>query len=111
MFAKLQLVSLLALLVGTTAVVEPRSGIDFILHSELGRLTGFGLRRKGPIKACAVGVYEGAGGAKSFNLRVVTGISSKKMTDSLKDALKPRCIDEEALNGFESVRHRCLPRR
>ena len=108
MFTKLQLASLLALLVGAAAVTEPGSGIDFNLKSKFGALTSFGLRKKGPIKVYAVGMYEDISSkAKGFNLRMLMGVSSEKMTNSLKDALKPRCSDEAALVGFESVRRRC----
>merc|ERR1740138_743431 len=107
MFAKLQLASLLLpLLVGAAAVTEPGSGVDFNLKSKFGQLTSFGLRKKGPIKVYAVGMYQDLSTkAKGFNLRMLMGVSSEKMTNSLKAALEPRCSDEAALVGFENVMH------
>ena len=100
MFAKLQLASLLVLLVGAAAVKEPASGLDFAPKTKLGALSGLGIRKKGPIKVYAVGKYD-----QGFELRMVMGVGAEKMTNSLKDALKPRCGDLGALDGFSDVIH------
>ena len=76
----LQLLILLAVSVG--GVIEKGTGFDFPSKSpKLGKLSSLGLRKKGPIKVYAVGMYEDAFKNKGFMLKMAMGVSAQKMTN------------------------------
>lgn len=104
----------LSLLVTTkvSGVVEKSTGFDFPSNvPKLGRLRSLGVRRKGPIKVYAVGMYEDPiFKAKSFMLQMSMGVGAQKMTSALVDAVKPRIkSDEESLTKFSELMLKGLP--
>ena len=101
--------ALLCVCISVTAIKEPGSGIDFPKKSKLGTLQSFGVRKKGPIKVYAVGMYQDSFKSKGFLLKMAMGVGAPKMTTALVDALKPRCSDAKALDQFSDVMLAGLP--
>ena len=101
--------ALLSICISVAAIKEPGSGIDFPKKSKLGTLQSFGLRKKGPIKVYAVGMYQDSFKSKGFMLKMAMGVGAPKMTTALVDALKPRCSDAKALDQFSDVMLAGLP--
>lgn len=88
---------------------EARTGITFPVKRGAAALTKLGVRTKGPIKVYAVGLYEGAGSAQTFMLKMSYGVGAKKMSSALSDALKPRCSDAKLISDFEDCLVKGLP--
>lgn len=63
------------------AIIERSTGIDFPANSKLGKLRSLGVRKKGPIKVYAVGIYEDLFKSKGFMLQMAMGVSAQKMTN------------------------------
>uniref|UniRef100_A0A7S3K7G9 Chalcone isomerase domain-containing protein n=1 Tax=Aureoumbra lagunensis TaxID=44058 RepID=A0A7S3K7G9_9STRA len=103
------LLSVVVALVG--GVVEKGTGFDFpTKNPKLGKLSSLGLRKKGPIKVYAVGMYEDAFKHKGFMLKMAMGVSAQKMTNALVDAVKPRLKnDSSALEKFSDLMLKGLP--
>lgn len=115
------------------AIVEKSTGIEFPANSKLGKLRSLGVRKKGPIKVYAVGMYEDIFKSKGFMLQMAMGVSAHKMTNvrimfhvficalnrhtfaksraqALIDAVKPRLkSDYDALEKFSDLLLRGLP--
>lgn len=63
------------------------------------------MRTKGPIKVYAVGQY----GSDKFRLQMSYGVSAKKISSALGDALRPRCKDAAQIEEFEACLLKGLP--
>lgn len=130
MYSGLASVWLLAtVLPSTTGIVERSTGFDFPTGSpKLGKLHSLGVRKKGPIKVYAVGMYEDMFKSKGFMLKMAMGVSAQKMTNvqdgvavlpreltrraqALVDAVKPRLKsgDQSSLEKFSALLLRGLP--
>lgn len=83
--------------VAKAEVKESRTGIAFPMQAEGGTLKKLGVRTKGPIKVYAVGEYDNG----KYSLKMSFGVSAKKISTSLAEALKPRCSDAAAIEQFE----------
>ncbi len=68
--------ALLCVCISVTAIKEPGSGIDFPKKSKLGTLQSFGVRKKGPIKVYAVGMYQDSFKSKGFLLKMAMGVGA-----------------------------------
>ncbi|KAJ1458012.1 hypothetical protein M885DRAFT_514578 [Pelagophyceae sp. CCMP2097] len=100
----------LALLAAAGALKERSTGFDFPQKSGLGSLRSLGVRKKGPIKVYAVGLYENNFSGKAFVLRMAMGVSAAKMTGALVDAVRPRLSgDAKALDDFAALLTKGLP--
>jgi len=64
------------------AITEKSTGYDFPSRSpRLGKLHALGVRKKGPIKVYAVGMYEDVLKHKGFMLQMAMGVGAQKMTN------------------------------
>jgi len=79
-------VLLLASLVACSAVKELSTGFDFPRKHKLGALRSLGVRKKGPIKVYAVGMYEDMFKAPGFVLKMSMGVGAEKMTNVRRPA-------------------------
>lgn len=76
-----RLLMIVAALPVAIAIVEKSTGFDFPANSKLGKLRSLGVRKKGPFKVYAVGMYEDIFKSKGFMLQMAMGVSAHKMTN------------------------------
>jgi len=95
------------LLISATAAdrIEPKTGIAFAEKRGSATLERLGVRYKGPIKVYAVGEYDDG----TYELKMSYGVSAKKISSALADALKPRCSDGSLIAEFEECLLKGLP--
>lgn len=107
---QLLLLLLLAVVVGSSSAAaffqEPKTGVLFPDKLAGCNIQKTGVRTKGPIKVYAVGQYSD----NDFLLQMTFGIGAEKMASALKDALKPRCNDGAAIDEFEALMVKGLPK-
>lgn len=102
-------VTALLAIASACAVKELSTGFDFPRKHKLGSLRSLGVRKKGPIKVYAVGMYEDVFKSPGFVLKMNMGVGAEKMTNALVDAIKPRCSDGASLDKFSDLMISGLP--
>lgn len=88
-----------------SATKEKATGFDFPKKNKLGALKSLGVRKKGPIKVYAVGMYEDVFKAPGFVLKMNMGVGAEKMTNA-----RSARVGESRVGTLSGVRCLALPR-